>query len=274
MNYTADEIMAVCISRRIRDGEFVAQGLATPMVAAGLILAKLTHAPNIDLVSAIGQTMCQTWAPLGIATIEDLWIKQGIMTVGFVDAACDYLPLYQPKEFFRPGQVDAYGNFNNVYIGGSPAHPTLRLPGVGGIPDVTAYSGTIYLYVPRHGRHTFVDKLDIVSGLGHHPSRIAGRGATYLISDLGQFDFEPETGRMRLLTLHPGVPLRRLIAKTGFELILPDEIAETERPSDLELRLLREEIDPLGIRTLETLGGARRRQKLRDILAAENGRAA
>ncbi|MGD8855704.1 MAG: hypothetical protein PVG33_05195, partial [Chloroflexota bacterium] len=118
MNYTPDEIMAVCISRRIRDGELVAQGLSTPMVAAGFLLAKLTHAPNLDLVSAIGQAFCQEWAPLGITTIEDLWIRLGIHTVGFVEAACDYLPHYQPMEFFRPGQVDAHGNFNNVFIGG------------------------------------------------------------------------------------------------------------------------------------------------------------
>ncbi|MGD8805329.1 MAG: hypothetical protein PVH65_05740, partial [Chloroflexota bacterium] len=83
MNYTPDEIMAVCISRRIRDGELVAQGLSTPMVAAGFLLAKLTHAPNLDLVSAIGQAFCQEWAPLGITTIEDLWIRLGIHTVGF-----------------------------------------------------------------------------------------------------------------------------------------------------------------------------------------------
>jgi glutaconate CoA-transferase subunit B len=274
MNYTPDEIIAVCISRNITDGEFVAQGLATPMVAAGFLLAKLTHAPNMDLVSAIGQAVCQDWAPLGVATIEDLWIKRGIMTVGFVEAACDFLPHYQPKEFFRPGQVDACGNFNNVFIGGTVDHPNLRLPGVGGIPDVTAYSNTVQLYVPRHGRHTFVEKVDLKSGLGHGSSRVAGRGAQYLVSDLGQFDFEPETGRMRLMSLHEDVPLRRLVAKTGFELIMPDDIPITEPPSELELRLLREQIDPLGVRTLETLGGARRRRKLREILALEAGRPA
>jgi glutaconate CoA-transferase subunit A len=69
------------------------------------------------------------------------------------------------------------------------------------------------------------------------------------------------------------VPLRRLIAKTGFELILPDEITETEPPSETELRLLRQQIDPLGVRALETLSGARRRQKLREILAREAGHA-
>ena len=67
--HTPDETIAVCISRRIKNGEFVAQGLATPMVAAGFLLAKLTHAPDLDLVSAIGQAMCAGWAPLAVATL-------------------------------------------------------------------------------------------------------------------------------------------------------------------------------------------------------------
>ena len=269
MEYTPDEIIAVCISRQIQDGQLVVQGLATPTVAAGFLLAKLTHAPNLNFSSAIGQSLCWDWAPLGVSSIEELWIEKGRMTVDFVEGALDWLPHYEAVEFFRPGQVDAHGNCNNVFIGGNYERPRLRLPGVGGIPDLTAFSDQVYLYVPRHGRHTFVKKLDFVSGLGHGPGRVAGQGPRYLVSDLGQFDFEPRSGRMRLLSLHAGVPLRRIIAKTGFELVLPEEIVETEPPTAEELRLLREEIDPLGVRTLETLSGARRRRKLREILARE-----
>ncbi len=96
--------------------------------------------------------------------------------------------------------------------------PRLRLPGSGGIPDVTTFSDDTHLYVPRHGRHTFVKSLDFLSGLGNHPARTAGSGPRYLISDLGQFDFRGPNGRMRLLSIHPGVSIQRLIAKTGFEI--------------------------------------------------------
>jgi glutaconate CoA-transferase, subunit B len=266
---TVDEIISVCISRQIRDGEMVAQGIATPLVAAGYLLAKCTHAPNITFISAIGQAICRDWAPLGVATIEQLWLKKGLLSISFVNGACDFLPRFGPKEFFRPGQVDAHGNFNNVYIGGSYERPRLRLPGSGGIPDVTVFEEHVYLYVPRHGRHTFVEQLDFCSGLGHHPARVAGRGPHYLISDLGQFDFEPESGRMRLLSLHPGVTFSRVQAKTGFELLIPDQIPTTELPAAEELRLMREDIDPLGVRVLETLSGSARRDKLREILEKE-----
>jgi len=271
--YSVDELMAVCISRQVEDGEILAQGIATPLVAAGYLLARLTYAPNVTFISAIGQALCRDPAPLGITTIEALWIRQGLMTVGFVQAAAELLPRFGPKEFFRPGQVDAHGNFNNVFLGGSHARPRLRLPGSGGIPDVTVFEEKVYLYVPRHGRHTFVPRLDFRSGLGHDPARRRGQGPRYLVSDLGQFDFAPagESGaaRMRLLSLHPGVALRQVQARTGFELLVDGRPAETEPPSREELRLLREEIDPLGVRALETLGGAARRERLRAILRAE-----
>ncbi|MEW5987126.1 MAG: CoA-transferase [Chloroflexota bacterium] len=269
IGFTVDELISVCISRQIEDGELVAQGIATPLVAAGYLLAKLTHAPNLTFISAIGQALCRDWAPLGVATIEKLWIQQGVFSLGFVNAACDFLPRFGPKEFFRPGQVDAQGNFNNVFMGGTYQQPQLRLPGAGGIPDVTVFEEKVYLYVPRHGRHTFVEKLDFCSGLGHQPARTAGRGPRYLISDLGQFDFEPVSGRMRLLTVHPGVTPQRVQARTGFPLIIPPSVPETTPPTADELHLLREVIDPLGTRSLETLGGAARREKLREILLAE-----
>jgi glutaconate CoA-transferase subunit B len=267
--FTIDELMCVCISRQIVDGEMVAQGIATPLVAAGYLLAKHTHAPNLIFVSAIGQSICQDPAPLGVATIEQLWIGQGLMRFSFVNAVCDLLPTFRPKEYFRPGQVDPYGNFNNVYLGGTYQRPLLRLPGSAGIADVTTFLDDTYLYVPRHGRFTFVPVLDFRSGLGNHPARVAGSGPRHLISDLGQFDFNGKDDRLRLLTIHPGVSLRGLIAKTGFNFEVPDLLQITEPPSENDLHLLRDLIDPLGVRQLETLRGAARRNKLRQILRDE-----
>lgn len=276
MLFTIDELMCVCISRQIEDGELVAQGIATPLVAAGYLLAKLTHAPNLYFASAIGQSICRDWspvgvAPLGIATIEDLWLRHAMYSRGFITISCELLPRFSPKEFFRPGQVDALGNFNNVFMGGSYPLPRLRLPGSGGIPDVTVFEGNVCLYVPRHGRHTFVPRLDFKSGLGHDPARQWGRGPQYLVSDLGQFDFGGENGRMRLLSRHPHTTLEHIQIKTGFDLALTDvEIPETPPPTAEELTLLREKIDPLGVRRLETLSGHQRHLLLHEILQKES----
>lgn len=265
--------MVCCIARQVRDGEIVAQGLATPLIAAAYLLARMTHAPNLYFTSAIGQSLCRIPAPLGLTRVEELWLDRSLTNVGFVRAVADILPRFRPLEFFRPAQVDANGNFNNIAFGKNYEMPRLRLPGTGGIPDVTTFIDDIYLYVPRHSRLTFVEKLDFLSGLGHHPARKWGSGPRYLVSELGQFDFsgkDPEGyGRMRLISYHPGTTIEKIQAHTGFELEVITDIAETPLPSTEELRLLREEIDPLGIRCLESLSGASRRQLLHEIILIE-----
>ena len=143
----------------------VAQGIATPLVAAGYLLAKCTHAPDLLFTSAIGQGLCRDWAPLGLARVEGLWLERAITVFGFGRVVTEVLPRYHLKEFFRPGQVDAAGNFNNISIGRDYRRPRLRLPGSGGIPDVTPVTTLAYLYVPRHSRATFVAELDFCSGL-------------------------------------------------------------------------------------------------------------
>ncbi|NIS81470.1 MAG: hypothetical protein GTO14_14990 [Anaerolineales bacterium] len=266
--WTIDELICVCIARQVVNGEPVVHGLATPMVAAGILLAWHTHAPDMYFASAIGQSICREGAPLGLATIEALWLDRALSHLGFVQAVADLMPRMRPKEFFRPAQVDPYGNFNNIAIGKDYRRPRLRLPGSGGIPDLTPTLADIFLYVPRHSRVTFVPELDIRSGLGHHEVRRWGEGPKYLVTDLGQFDFAE--GRMRLTHLHPGVSLSRVRAKTGFEIETAVKVGETEPPTSEQIRLLRQIIDPLGIRRLERLSGPRRRVALREAILRED----
>lgn len=263
---TPDEWICTCIARQVRDGEVLAQGINTPLVMAGYILAKLTHAPQVQFASAIAQGICQSWRPLSIIHHEAFWLRDSLMNVGFATATSDLLPAYTPKEFFRPAQIDSRGNFNNIAFG-DYHHPTLRLPGAGGIPDVTVYSDHIYLYVPRHSRVTFVEKVDYISGLGHSDQRTRGAGARYLVSDLGEFDWHD--GHMRLIRHRPDVSIERIIAKTGFRLQVAPDVCPITPPTDDELHLLRVQIDPLNIRKLETLGGAERKALLRQIIETE-----
>lgn len=270
---TPDEFMVFCMARQVHDGEIVAQGLATPLAAAAYLLARHTHAPNLYFASAIGQSLCRDPAPLALIRIESLWLDRSLTNVGFVRAAADILPRLRPKEFFRPAQVDPAGNFNNIAIGKDYRRPRMRLPGTGGIPDVTVFIEDIHLYVPRHSRLTFTPQLDFLSGLGHHPARRFGAGPRYLVSDLGQFDFEggsPPARCMRLRTWHPHSSIEHIAAHTGFTFDIAPDACPTPLPDREELQLLRNEIDPLGIRRLESLSGAPRRELLHAIIAAES----
>ncbi len=264
MECTTDEIICFCLARQIHDGDVVALGLATPLGAVAALLARKLHAPNIFIASAIATSITIDPPELSLTDAEGRWVEAALSTSGFVTGAADYLPTVKPKEFFRPGQIDQHGNTNNIAIGKNYRRPRLRMPGVGGIPDVSVFMNEMSLYVPRHSRLAFRKKVDFVSGLGHSESRNAGSGPKYLVSDLGQFDFDG--GKMRLTHLHPGVSVDRVVAKTDFELAIADDLQTTALPDDRELKILRLEIDPLGLRKLETLSGQERRAALRSII--------
>jgi glutaconate CoA-transferase, subunit B len=263
-NYTTDDLICACISRQVEDGEVLAQGIATPLVAAGYLLAKRTHAPHVVFASAIGNVVCQDGGSLGLARAEELWVGRALSFLSFGEIACEMLPTMLPKEFFRPAQVDPFGNFNNVVIGDYHL-PRLRLPGCGGIADISGFHHRAYLYVPRHSRAVLVKKLDFVSGLGKTGPE--NPGPRMLISDLGTFDYHG--GRMRIRTYHAGVTVEKIRQQTGFPLEIAPDVHQTPSPSAEEVDLLRHEIDPLGIRELERMSSGQRRRRLRTIVEAE-----
>jgi hypothetical protein len=90
-----------------------------------------------------------------------------------------------------------------------------------------------------------------------------------VITDLGVFDFDEE-GCMRVRSLHPTVTRTAVEEATGFQLVWPEEVPITEPAGKEELRLLREEIDPLGIRDLEMTPARERSPRIREIFAQEN----
>jgi glutaconate CoA-transferase subunit B len=57
------------------------------------------------------------------------------------------------------------------------------------------------------------------------------------------FGFEPDTRRMRIEAMHPGVTAQQIRDNTGFALGEAASITETEPPSEDELAMLRA-LDP------------------------------
>ncbi len=276
-DFTPAEVMIVAMAREVVDGELLAQGIATPLVACAYQLAKRTHAPGAYIAYAIGNCVSLRTGPVGLAGVERLTLGGALSAWGFATAACEILPLLAPREFFRPAQVDSRGWFNNVCLG-PYERPMLRLPGVGGIPEVTSHSPRVYLYVPRHTKDVFVPALSFASGVGagaaseveaRRRAGITGPGVRKVVTDLCVFDVD--AGLLRVASVHPGQTIDAVRDATGFPLRVASPLATTEAPTPTELRLIREEIDPLGTRDLEMLSGRDRIEALRRILAAEKG---
>jgi glutaconate CoA-transferase, subunit B len=155
--------------------------------------------------------------------------------------------------FLSGAQIDPYGNLNSTHIGGTHQKPKVRLPGSGGANDLASFCWRT-LIIMRHDAKKFVEKLDFLTTPGFLTGPGAreaaglpkGTGPHRVITEFAVLDFHPDTKRMRVRSLHPGVTTARVEAATGFRLEAPEATVETAAPTPDELTVLRDEVDPAG----------------------------
>jgi glutaconate CoA-transferase subunit B len=153
--------------------------------------------------------------------------------------------------FLGGAQIDRYGNLNSTMIGDDYHNPRTRLPGSGGANELASLAWKT-LIIMNHSRRRFVEKVDFITTPGYLDGPGAreraglppGNGPHLVFTELGIFDFEQESKRMRLKSLLPGVSREKVIAETGFELLISDHVSREEEPTQEELRALREDVDP------------------------------
>lgn len=271
--YTVDELLTVLMAREVRNDDIMIVGVATPMVWAAFTLAKVTHAPDAIYHYIMGNTFVNEARQVSLLYLE-MNTARAYRFQNSGECTLESLPSDKLTtiEWFRPAQVDQYGNTNNICIG-DWNHPKVRLPGCAGIADFSMfYSRGSFLYVPRHDTRAFVPKIDFVSGVGFpdgKPSICGGSGPQCVITNLAYLTFDDETKRMKVGTIHPGINLEEIRKSTGFELIIPEGIRETIPPTEEEINILRNKVDPLGIRKLEVLAGKDREELLNIIIEKE-----
>lgn len=148
-------------------------------------------------------------------------------------------------------QLDRFGN-QNISCIGDWSKPKVQLLGVRGAPGNTVNHATSY-WVPNHSTRVFVDRVDMVSGVGGRRAAEAGAAAVRfhdlrrVVTNLAVLDFEARSRAMRVRSVHPGVTVEDVVQATGFELIV-DDVEETRAPTDEELELIRDVLDPEGLR--------------------------
>jgi acyl CoA:acetate/3-ketoacid CoA transferase alpha subunit/acyl CoA:acetate/3-ketoacid CoA transferase beta subunit len=244
---TRNEMMIVAAARQIREGEIAIVGTGLPMAATAL--AMHTHAPNLNYIveTGIGDLM-PVHASLSVADTRLL----GAARPAFVRNILEALGFLVQRGladvgFLGGAQIDMYGNLNATCVG-DYAKPKKRFPGSGGANPIASCAKRI-LTIIRHEKRRFLERVEYITSPGHlqggdsrQKAGLRGGGPDRVITDLGIMDFEPETKRMRVVSLHPGVTREKIQEATGFPLLFAPEVAVTAPPSAEELNILRTRI--------------------------------
>jgi len=249
MSYSSAELMIVNAARLLRDRDVVFVGVGQPNLACNL--ARRTHAPNLVMIyeaGVIGARPARLPLSIGDPTLVSgaasvcsmydiftLYLQRGNVDVGFLGGA----------------QIDRFGNINATVIG-DYSQPKVRLPGSGGAMEIAAWANRCYIMTP-HQKRRFPEKVDFCTSAGFLSGRaerqaagVRGGGPQAVVTNLGIMEPD-ETGELVLTHIHPGVQVEQVQENTGWPLKVAEDLCVTQLPTDEELRILREELDPRGV---------------------------
>lgn len=247
--YKASEIMIINASRMLRDGDVVFVGVGQPNLACNL--ARRTHAPNLLMIYEAGVIGAQP-ARLPLSIGDPTLVSGATAVCSMYDIFALYLQRGNVDVGFMGGaQIDRFGNINATVIG-DYAHPKVRLPGSGGSKEIAAWANRCYIMTP-HQKRRFPEKVDFRTSAGFLGGRserqaagLRGAGPQAVITDIGILEPD-ENGELTLTALHPERTVEEAQANTGWPLQVAQTIRRTEAPTEQELKILREELDPDGI---------------------------
>jgi len=225
-------------------GEIMASPMATlPLIGARL--ARLTTEPDLLITDGEALIFADTPAVGAKAPIEG-WMP--------FRKVFDVVASGRRHVVMGANQIDRHGN-QNLSAFGPLQQPTRQMFGVRGAPGNTINHPTSY-WVGKHTPRVFCDKVDIVSGVGY--DQIDPENPAYrfhhlhrVVSNLGVFDFGGPDHTFRALSLHPGVTADQVTENTSFEVAGLADAGTTRAPTDDELQLIREVLDPRNLRDRE-----------------------
>ena len=241
---TAEEIMTISASRLLRNDKVVFAGIGLPLVASAL--ARRRQAPNLTVVLEGGIVGTHLKPGLLPSSTNEM---RGALGAEMLTSVTDIF-LFAQRGFFDYGfigvaQIDAYGNINTSIIG-NREEPSVRLPGPGGANDIASLCNKTFV-VTVHEPRRFVEKVDFITSPGYlsgegsrADSGLIYGGPAFVVTDLALMDFAPDSRRMRLRALQPGVTVEQVVQATGFELLIHENVDELLPPEPEELQLLRE----------------------------------
>lgn len=245
-----DELMIIEAARNVRDGETVFAGTGMPLVAA--MFAQKSHAPHMCFVLETGPIAPQVLPvptsvsdPKGmhraakLGTLREVLgclLQRGMVDVGFLGGA----------------QIDQYANINSTVIGDYD-RPKVRFPGSGGANDIASHAKRI-LIICRHEKRRFPEKCAYITSPGYIDGPDGREKAgiknahpdVTVVTDMAVMTVDKKTGKLQVAKLMPGVTFEQVQDNTGFPLERISNPATVPPPTDEDLRILHEEVDPDG----------------------------
>ena len=255
-DYTIGELMAVSIARQMKehDGDWVAVGAYSQLPAAGIKLARILYSPNLWWLAGGGGAINSS-SKLQTSTSDHRVIRCSEYVMDMEDIVDIEMWRHMRRKekivaVIGGIQIDRRGSSNMVCVG---EYNSPKVRGVGTVGLCFGVSfGILYFFTMHHNSKIFVDEVDFISSPGYTADRSKYvpppcMPPRRVFSPLGIFDFEQESGFMRILSLHPGVSVAQVQAATGFQVLVPSTVVETAPPSAIEIDVLRNRVDPDGL---------------------------
>ena len=220
MDYTPEELMAICLARAVRNSETAGCGRNSPIPAAGMLIAKHLHAPDTEVI---------------ILGSKQWWPFSGPRKQFFDFANRGGFDLFHTSG----GEIDVYGNVN-LHVIGDYEQPAVRFPGAFGMAVMYFVAKRIHLFRTEHTPRALVEHVQFITCPANPPEGVRhGAGPQLLVTSKAVFRMDEAADRFRVESAHSGVAGEDLVASTGWRLHLPAHLPVTPPPTREELAALR-----------------------------------
>lgn len=247
--FSLNELMCVTASRELKNGEIVFAGYGLPLVAT--YLAQCTHAPQLTFITETGNV--RLTPPFSLPrSVDDITLSANSdMATGLPEVTAMLVRGEIDVGFLGGAQVDRFGNLNSTCIG-PYTNPKVRLMGSGGANDIASFAKRTILILNQDRPERFVERVDYMtspgylSGAGEREKAgfMENTGPSCVVTNKGVYRFDKRTKEMYLASYHPGVSIKEIKELVSWDLKIADDVHETPGPTEEDLYLLREKIDP------------------------------
>lgn len=247
---TEDKIISY-LSDLYKPGEILSAGAVSPLAQGSYFLAKMKE-PDVVIMTTAGGYVDVDVRPLLLSIGESLDYRSAKYHWGGDDTFHSYYePGFIDYEVVAVAQVDKSLRTNNLWVT-SPSGKRIRLPGQGGMADVSDMHRNFVIYQMNEDHLSMVDSVATVSACRtlvtpeERKQRGLRPGACLYISNKGAYQLNMQSRQ-----------LEKIVDFENYE--IPEE----------KMALIKHKLDPFGTRFLESAKGNDRSQLIERLIEVE-----